>query len=91
MMNQEILKLHLDYNQNTGVFIRRISLCNRVKIGDVAGNTNLQGYVAIRVLGKLYKAHRLAWLYVYGEFPRDIDHINGVKSDNRIVSGSNHP
>jgi hypothetical protein len=85
-MNQELLKQHLEYDPITGVFTRKIALCNRVNIGDIAGNTNLQGYIAIRVCGKLYKAHRLAWLYVYGEFPNDIDHINGVKSDNRIIN-----
>jgi len=37
------------------------------------------------VNGKLYRAHRLVWLYFYGEWPKaDIDHINRVKDDNRL-------
>lgn len=44
-----------------------------------------KGYIAICVKTKTYKAHRLAWLYVYGEMPKNqIDHINGIKDDNRI-------
>jgi hypothetical protein len=84
MITQEVLKAHLLYDPLTGIFTRKISLCNRVSIGDTAGNKNMQGYIAIRILGKLYKAHRLAWLYSYGEIPDDIDHINGIKFDNRI-------
>jgi hypothetical protein len=57
-----------------------------LKSGKVAGTTHL-GYVKIRINGKQYRAHRLAWLYIYGAFPSiDIDHINTVKSDNRIVN-----
>lgn len=44
-----------------------------------------KGYIAIKVNGKTYKAHRLAWLYVYGVFPKEqTDHLNGIKSDNSI-------
>lgn len=45
------------------------------------------GYRFVRVLGHLYRAHRLIWLYVYGHWPKnDIDHINGDRSDNRLVN-----
>ena len=44
-------------------------------------------YQYIRVLGTRYMAHRLAWLYVYAKWPTsDIDHINRVKHDNRIIN-----
>jgi hypothetical protein len=47
----------------------------------------VQGYRRIRVLGKLYWAHRLAWLYVHGDWPPDkIDHINGDRKDNRLMN-----
>ena len=43
------------------------------------------GYGRITLLGKRYKSHRVAWAMHHGDWPPDqIDHINGVKSDNRI-------
>jgi len=45
------------------------------------------GYVSIRIDTLLYRAHRVAWLYVHGEWPElHIDHINGVRDDNRIAN-----
>lgn len=55
-------------------------------VGTKAGSFH-NGYIRIKVLGKEHLAHRLAWLLTYGEFPlQQIDHINGNKSDNRIVN-----
>jgi hypothetical protein len=44
----------------------------------------VRGYWVIGIAGKLYKAHRLAWLYVYGDLPEYLDHINRNRTDNRI-------
>lgn len=56
----------------------------KIRAGDRAGSTK-NGYVIIRINGRGYRAHRLAWLYVYGQWPTlMIDHINGKRSDNRI-------
>lgn len=84
--SQETLRHYFDYNPNTGVFVWKNSKSPKVKPGDTAGTTDKQGYRIIRVEGNLYKAHRLAWVYVYGEDPADkvIDHINCVTNDNRI-------
>lgn len=55
------------------------------KAGDEAGCLHKSvGYVYVRVNGRKRRAHRLAWLLTYGEWPDNIDHINGVKDDNRI-------
>jgi hypothetical protein len=75
-----------DYDANTGVFVWKIRPSKAVKAGDVAGCTEKRiGYITIGIAGRIYKAHRLAWLYVYGSWPKGlIDHINGNKADNRI-------
>ena len=53
--------------------------------GKVIGTLHSNGYVKISFRGKLYLAHRLAWMLTFGEWPRHaIDHINGVRTDNRL-------
>lgn len=85
MLTQSELKSQLHYDPETGIFTRIVSTSNRVKVGDIAGRKHNFGYLQIQVNGKLYLSHRLAWLYVYGEFPlNDIDHINMIRDDNWI-------
>ena len=76
------LKNKLSYDKDTGVFIRKTGK----GAGRAAGYLSPQkGYVYIRVGAGKKMAHRLAWLYHYGVEPSgDIDHINGIKHDNRI-------
>jgi hypothetical protein len=77
----------LDYDRETGTFRWTAITSNRVKIGADAGWINSNGYRMIRVDGHQYMAHRLAWLIVHGRFPvGDIDHINGIRTDNRIAN-----
>lgn len=77
----------LNYDQETGVFTWRIATGNRVKPGAVAGTNNGAGYLLIAIDRRRYKAHRLAFLYVHGRWPEpEVDHINGVRSDNRIAN-----
>lgn len=87
-ISQERLREVLDYNPDTGVFTWVNGNSRNVKSGDIAGYKNQQGYIRIRVGAKLLPAHRLAWIYVYGEDidGYEIDHINGDKSDNRICN-----
>lgn len=82
---ERVLEL-FNYDPETGIFMwkaRRQGIRN----GGCAGSLNSLGHRQIRVDGCLYLAQRLAWLVVYGTWPRDqIDHINGVKDDNRITN-----
>jgi len=84
MLTQDQLKTALLYNPMTGIFVRKIKTSPRINIGDVAGSTSDGGYLLISVLGKQYRSHRLAWLYMTGKFPDlHIDHINHSRKDNR--------
>ena len=78
------LREHLSYDPDTGVFIRKKNTRGG-KAGEVAGCINNIGYRQIYIYKNIHLAHRLAWVYVYGIFPtNDIDHINGIREDNRI-------
>jgi len=85
----ETLRTLLEYNPVTGVFVWRARAKNSGAFnsnfaGKIAGNNN-DGYWQIEIFGKAYKAHRLAWLYVYGEWPPfELDHENRNKLDNKI-------
>jgi hypothetical protein len=84
IMNQERLQQLLHYCPETGVFIWRARK-RGVTVGRVAGNLDRYGYWYITLGHKRYVAHRLAWLYFYGAWPSEcIDHINRVRTDNRI-------
>jgi len=83
-LTQEQLKELLHYDSDTGTFTW-VDSRGRVASGDVAGSPQSMGYLSIRINGRLHLAHRLAWLYSTGEWPKyQIDHINGIRTDNRI-------
>ena len=88
MLTQAQLKTMLRYNQRTGVFVWLQPSKYRPEYkGRQAGSVHKHGYVHISIRSKSYKAHRLAWLYVHGEWPSgDIDHKNGDRADNRIAN-----
>jgi HNH endonuclease/AP2 domain len=83
ILTQERLKQMLFYNPETGLFNWLRAGLTRAPKKIIAGCSDANGYCVIRINGKQYKAHRLVWLYVYGELPeREIDHINGNPSCN---------
>ena len=83
----ETMRRLLDYEPDTGIFYWRIQPSRSVKAGAVAGSVNDEGYRYITIDRKAFAAHRLAWLYTHGVWPeQQIDHINGVKADNRIAN-----
>lgn len=85
-MDSRLLEF-ISYEPLTGL-IRLKNQCGRSYNGSVAGILDKDGYIVIGIQGKIYKAHRLAWLASFGNIPSDmqIDHINGIKSDNRLVN-----
>lgn len=85
MLTQQRLQQLFNYNPETGIFTRLVATSNFTKAGHVAGTLSKNGYLYMMVDRKNYMAHRLAWIYVYGEFPKnEIDHINGIEDDNKI-------
>lgn len=84
-LNATRLHYLLQYNPDSGEFTRKTAISNRSKTGDPCSSLTSKGYIRICVDGSMQYAHRLAWLYVHGQFPIGaLDHINGNKRDNRI-------
>jgi hypothetical protein len=83
-ITQQELKEVLHYDPNTGIFTR-LTRKGGQKIGSVAGHKRPDGYTQIKIDGKRYLAHRLAWLYMTGNWPSEfIDHIDRNPSNNRF-------
>ena len=77
----------LEYNKETGKFMWKVRVNSKVPSGANAGTPQNNGYILITIKTKKHLAHRLAWFFEHGEFPNgNIDHINGVRTDNRIVN-----
>lgn len=86
MLSQERLHEIFFHTHTIGVLTWRAASRGH-RAGMVAGSLGTNGYVQIWVDGRSYPAHRLIWLFVYGQWPKDgIDHYNGKKADNRICN-----
>lgn len=85
MITQERLKELFNYDPETGLFTRKTAH-NRWQVGSVIGYKNTDGYVEAGVDKQYFGVHRLAFLFVHGYLPEEIDHINGDKADNRIAN-----
>jgi HNH endonuclease/AP2 domain len=84
-LSQQRLKELLHYDPESGEFTRITQVSSNAFVGSQAGWRELSGYFRIMIDRKKYMSHRLAWLYVYGSFPkRLIDHIDGNPSNNKI-------
>ena len=64
----------------------RIDPSTHINKGTKAGTLGSNGYIRVRLSGKMYQAHRIVYEMHYGSIPTGmyIDHINGVKHDNRV-------
>jgi len=80
-LTQTELKRLVTYDPLTGQFMRIAGK----RAGTFTGTVVTNGYVHVYINGQIYKGHRLAWLYTHGNWPKNqIDHINNIRSDNRI-------
>lgn len=84
MITRNEIAEFISYDPETGLFT---NIKKRKGTRSVCGWSRSDGYVIITINYKRYLAHRLAWLFMYGEWPSsDIDHINGNPNDNRICN-----
>lgn len=82
----ELLKT-FDYDLETGVFTWKSPPKHRASYAGQPAGGKAEGYVVLQILRHRYRAHRAAWFFVYGDWPKhEIDHINGNRSDNRIAN-----
>src|ERR1019366_5029466 len=84
MLTFEMVNKLLRYDPEMGKLYWRISSAKRIKVGSEAGSLSKStGYITIRIEGKLYQAHRVAWLLHEGHWPEgNPEHENQNKSDN---------
>jgi hypothetical protein len=87
LLTLEMLQEILDYDPVSGIFIRKRNT-PRWLSGQQAGSVSkIHGYRIIGINGKYYRACRLAWFYMTGEWPeKEIDHINAERADDRFVN-----
>ena len=87
MMTYEEAHALFRYDPDTGIITNKVSRIGTSNIGKEAGNARADGYRHVKLDGSRYLSHRVAWLMRYGVWPiGDVDHINGVRLDNRIAN-----
>lgn len=73
----------ITYDPKTGNFYWLIT-SGRCRKGELAGSLKPSGYITINIDNHRHRAHRLAWFFMLGEWPKEqVDHKNNVRSDNR--------
>lgn len=85
-LSHERLKEVLIYDPKTGIFTRRIRTSHCLA-GSIAGCLTKEGYITLSIDAVDYYAHRLAWFYTHGTYPKNsIDHRDGNRSNNRMAN-----
>lgn len=85
--SRSVLMEWLEYIPETGYFYWRKSPCHNTPVGSIAGTVTADRYWRIKFQGKRYLAHRLAWLFYYGNWPSEpLDHIDTRGTNNRIAN-----
>lgn len=72
-----------DLDALSGVLRWRVSPSTKVKAGAIAGSNTEKGYLAVKIDKKRHLVHRVVFAMANGYLPEQVDHINGVRDDNR--------
>lgn len=83
-ITKEYLHEIFQYKDGLLYWKKKASKHSPVKIGSIAGNVKNDGYYAVKILFKSYSLHRIIFMYHYGFFPEEVDHIDNNKSNNLI-------
>ena len=84
MLSPNYLSTLLRYDPITGDLYWKVTKSAKAVAGKKAGSVNKRGHINLQVDKKMYAAHQLVFLLHHGHIPREIDHINQIKTDNRI-------
>lgn len=85
-ITQELLRERFHYDPESGAFTRIKGFSHNAVIGAPLELMDKCGYLYLRLHKRRFTIHRLIWMYVHGTWPANIDHINGNRSDNRILN-----
>jgi hypothetical protein len=81
MITQALVRELFDYQDGSLTWKAKR---NGTRNNQNAGHLNKNGYVTIQINGRLYRSHRIIFLWHHGYLPHEIDHINRIKNDNHI-------
>ncbi len=84
-LGQDKIRFLFDYPVGSDWLYWKVSLSNRIRIGEIAGSIHHTGYVWIRIYGYNYPAHILCWLHTYGEVAK-LDHKDRIPWHNKITN-----
>lgn len=79
MRDYQALRDYLWYDPITGIFVWKKAPSTRIKVGTIAGARHTAGYIQIQFRGLLYFGHRVAWFFLTGSVPEEVDHRDGVR------------
>ena len=83
MITQRQLKRILHYNPDTGIFTNKVWRSSRSLPGQQIGTVDGKGYLHTIINQKIYRLHRLAWLYMEGKIPKQVDHKDRNRQNNK--------
>lgn len=84
MLTQSFVREHFNYDEDTGIlsWIKKSSPYSRVKIGEPVGCKHRSGYIVLTIKNRQWLAHQIAFLYMEGYIPEEIDHEDTDKTNN---------